>query len=71
MTLMCLLTDIRELLKVLLEKQTWMYQKFEPALARLQRAGMDPILLEAREKAQKTEQDVQQLGRWIQECDVM
>jgi hypothetical protein len=71
MTLMCLLTDTRELLKVLVKKQTGIYQKFEPALARLQRAGMDSILLEAREKAQNTEQDVQQLGRWIQECDAM
>jgi hypothetical protein len=70
-TLMVLLTDSRELLKVLAERQIGVVEKLEPALARFQQAGMESMLQDARAKAQKTDTDVQKLGEWLAECDEM
>jgi hypothetical protein len=71
MTLMCLLTDARELLKVLAERQTRIYQNLMPALSKLQQAGMDSILHDARAKAEQTDADVKELATMITECDGM
>lgn len=70
-TLMSLLNDVRELLKVLSERQTRVCKQFEPAKARLQQAGMDSMLTDAVTKAQRTESDIKKLGDWMTECDAM
>jgi hypothetical protein len=70
-TLMVLLTDSRELLKVLAERQIGVYDKLEPAMGRFQAAGMESILTDAKQKAERTESDVQKLGGWLAQCDAM
>jgi hypothetical protein len=68
---MVLLTDSRELLKVLAERQIGVYDKLEPAMGRFQAAGMESILTDAKQKAERTESDVQKLGGWLAQCDAM
>jgi hypothetical protein len=70
-TLMVLLTDSRELLKVLAERQMGVHDKLEPAMSRFQAAGMESILIDAKHKAERTESDVQKLGQWLAQCDEM
>jgi hypothetical protein len=70
-TLIVLLTDARELLKALAERQIGVVEKLEPAMARFQQAGMESMLQDARAKAQKTDTDVQKLGQWLAQCDEM
>jgi hypothetical protein len=70
-TMIVLLTDARELLKALAERQIGVVEKLEPALARFQAAGMESMLQDARAKAQKTDTDVQKLGQWLAQCDAM
>jgi hypothetical protein len=70
-TMIVLLTDARELLKALAERQIGVVEKLEPALARFQQAGMESMLQDARAKAQKTDTDVQKLGQWLAQCDEM
>jgi Mg-chelatase subunit ChlD len=68
---MVLLTDSRELLKVLAERQMGVHDKLEPAMSRFQAAGMESILIDAKHKAERTESDVQKLGQWLAQCDEM
>jgi hypothetical protein len=70
-TLMVLLTDARELLKVLAQRQMGVYDKLEPAMGRFQASGMESILTDAKQKAERTESDVQKLGGWLAQCDAI
>jgi hypothetical protein len=71
MILMSLLTDARELLKVLAERQTRIYQNLMPALSRFEQAGMESVLYDAKAKAEQTDADVKRLAVMIIECNDM
>lgn len=62
------LKDAQELLKVLSEHQIAPPEKLEAMKEELERVGMGSVAFEARERVEKTEDDVKRLGEWMGEC---
>jgi hypothetical protein len=70
-TMIVLLTDAQELLKTLAQRQMGVYDKLEPVMGRFQASGMESVLADAKQKAEKTQADVDKLGKLLAQCDAL